>query len=120
LLQYQAAYAISPDLTWLRALEGTCLAKQQRTGAAAAILDELEALRVTDYVDACFMAGFRAAAGQREEAFLELERAAIENSAWLHSIDVDPAMDEFRNDPRFARLRAGVFAHSAAAGRQKR
>ena len=41
LAQYQAASAISPDLTWLRALEGTCLARQQRDAEAIAILEEL-------------------------------------------------------------------------------
>ena len=84
LAQYQAASAISPDLTWLRALEGTCLARQHRDADALAILAELEQLRPSGYVDACFMAVFRDALGQREEAFVELARARDENSAWLH------------------------------------
>ena len=112
LAQYQAASAISPDLTWLRALEGTCLARQQRDADALAILAELEQLRPSGYVDACFMAVFRDALGQRDEAFIELERARDENSAWLHSLDVDPTMDRFRDDPRFARLRGEVFRHA--------
>jgi len=112
LAQYQAASAISPDLTWLRALEGTCLARQQRDAEALAILRELEQLRPAEYVDACFMAVFRDALGQRDEAFVELERARDENSAWLHALDVDPTMDCFRNDPRFVRLRDEVFRHA--------
>jgi tetratricopeptide (TPR) repeat protein len=112
LAQYQAALAISPDLTWLRALEGTCLARQRRDADALAILEELEQLRQSEYVDASFMAVFRVALGQRDEAFIELERARDENSAWLHALDVDPTMDGFRNDPRFARLRDEVFRHA--------
>ncbi len=112
LAQYQAASAISPDLTWLRALEGTCLARQQRDAEAIAILQELERLRPSGYVDACFMAVFRDALGQRAEAFSELARARDENSAWLHALDVDPTMDCFRDDPRFALLRGEVFRYA--------
>ena len=119
LAQYQAASAISPDLTWLRALEGTCLARQQRDAEALAILDELEQLRPSGYVDACFMAVFRDVLGHRDEAFIELERARDENSAWLHSLDVDPTMDCFRDDPRFARLRDEVFRHAVENPQRK-
>jgi hypothetical protein len=48
------------------------------------------------------------ALGQRERAFEELTRAREENSAWLYSLDVDPKMDPFREDPRFKRLLAGL------------
>lgn len=115
LAQYRAASAISPDLSWLRALEGTCLAKQQRTSEAFAILEALERLRQSEYVDACFMAVFRAALGQRDEAFGELQRAVNENSAWLHSIDVDPNLDDLRDDPRYARLRDEVFRSTSVS-----
>jgi DNA-binding winged helix-turn-helix (wHTH) protein len=112
LVQYQTAIAMSPDLTWMRALEGTCLAKQQRHGEAVAILKQLEALRQSEYVDAYFMAVFRDALGQREEAFEELARAGRENSAWLYSLDVDPKMDPFKDDPRFRRLRDEFYSLS--------
>jgi DNA-binding winged helix-turn-helix (wHTH) protein/tetratricopeptide (TPR) repeat protein len=115
LAQYQTASLMSPDLSWLRAHEGICLAKQQRLPEAVAILEELEQRRQFEYVDACFMAWLRAALGQREEAFRELDRARTENSAWLHSMDMDLSMDYFREDPRFARLRADTFPHAAPA-----
>ena len=50
------------------------------------------------------MAVLRDALGQRPDAFKELERACEENSAFLYSINVDPKMDAFRKDRRFARL----------------
>jgi DNA-binding winged helix-turn-helix (wHTH) protein/tetratricopeptide (TPR) repeat protein len=115
LVQYQAASMMSPDLSWIRVHEGICLAKQQRLPEALAILDELEQRRQFEYVDACFMAWFRAALGQRDEAFRELERAVTENSSWLHSLDVDLTMDYFRGDPRFARVREEVLGHNAPA-----
>jgi tetratricopeptide (TPR) repeat protein len=96
---------MSGDLPWMRALEGTCLAKLGRTTEAHAILDELEHRRDTDYADALYMAILRYALDEQAEAFKEIERAVDENSAFLYSIDVDPKMDVFRSDPRYTRIR---------------
>ena len=87
------------DLPWMRALEGTCLAKLDRIPEARAILDELEHRRATEYCDAMYMAVLRNALGERAHALQELERAFDESSPFLHSIDVDPKMQPFRNDP---------------------
>ena len=97
---------MSPELTWLLAQEATCLARQERRGEALAILAQLDELRRSEYVDACYMAVLCESLGQRERAFQELARAREENSAWLYSLEVDPKMDPFRGDPRFERLLA--------------
>jgi DNA-binding winged helix-turn-helix (wHTH) protein/Flp pilus assembly protein TadD len=104
LVQYQLGSVMSADLPWVRALEATCLAKMGRRPEARAILEELEHLRGSEYVDALYMAVLRDALGQRPDAFKELERACDESSAFLYSINVDPKMDAFRKDRRFARL----------------
>ena len=109
LAQYRIASVMSPDLPWLRAHEGICLAKMGRVTDGRTILEGLEQLRRTEYVDAFFMAAFREAVGQRDEAFGELERAAAENSARLYSLDMDPKMDGLRADPRFTRVRDSLF-----------
>ena len=106
--QYQRGSMMSPDLPWLRALEGACLATMGRHDEAIVIADALEQLRRTEYVDAFFMAVLRAQLDQREKAFAEIERACEENSAWLYSLGADPKMDYFADDPRFIRLRADV------------
>jgi tetratricopeptide (TPR) repeat protein len=103
--QYQLGSVMSPNLPWTRALEATCLAKMDRQDEAKRILDELDRLRRTEYVDAYYMAMLRDALGQRDDAFAELERAAQENSAFMYSIEVDPKMEALRGDPRFARIR---------------
>jgi tetratricopeptide (TPR) repeat protein len=108
LAQYQLGSVMSSDLPWMRALEGTCLAKLGRTTEANAILDELEHRRETDYADALYMAVLRNALGQQAEALKEIERAVDENSAFLYSIDVDPKMDVFRGDRRFSRIREAL------------
>jgi tetratricopeptide (TPR) repeat protein len=108
LAQYQLGSIMSGDLPWMRALEGTCLAKLGRTTEAHAILDELEHRRQTDYADALYMAVLWDALGERAEAFKEIVRAFEENSAFLYSIDVDPKMDTFRHDRRFMRLQSSL------------
>jgi tetratricopeptide (TPR) repeat protein len=104
LAQYQIGSVMSPELSWLRALQGACLVKSGREEEAWAILNTLDRLRCTEYVDAYGMAVLRRALGQHEEAFAELERAVEENSAGLFALEVDPKMDCFRSDPRYARL----------------
>jgi DNA-binding winged helix-turn-helix (wHTH) protein len=105
LAQYQAASAIAPDVLWLRAFEGACLARLGRVDEARALLEGLEAVRRTEYVDAYRMATLRAALGQRAETVLELDRAIAENSAWLYTWSVCPRMEVLMRDVRVRRLR---------------
>lgn len=109
LAQYRLACVMSPDLPWLRALDGTCLAKMGRRAEATAVLEELEQLRRSEYIDAVSMAVLRQALGHAHEAFAELERAGEENSAFLYSMNVDPKMDTFRSDRRFTPLVESLF-----------
>jgi DNA-binding winged helix-turn-helix (wHTH) protein/tetratricopeptide (TPR) repeat protein len=103
--QYQIASIISPDVPWLRALEGACQAMLGRQSDARAMLEGLEALRRSEYVDAYYMGVFRSALGQPREALAELERAYAENSAWLYTLDVDPRLEALRAESGFRRLR---------------
>jgi DNA-binding winged helix-turn-helix (wHTH) protein/Flp pilus assembly protein TadD len=112
--QYQIAWLVSRDLPWMRALEATCLAKMRRVDEAREILESLEALRASEYVDAYYMAVLRGALGERRAAFAELDRALEENSAWLYQLDIDSKMDPFRSDPRFERIRARAISEEAA------
>jgi DNA-binding winged helix-turn-helix (wHTH) protein len=104
LRQYQIASVMSPDLPWLRALEGRCLARMSRLAQATAILEELEELRRSEYVDAYQMAMFRQALGQVDESWSELERSVEENSSFILLMQVDPKAEAFRRDPRYSAL----------------
>ena len=73
------------------------------------ILEGLEQLRQTEYVDAYYMAVFRCALGQREQAFAELERACAENAAPLFAMMVDPKLDGLRGDRRVAAMFASLY-----------
>jgi tetratricopeptide (TPR) repeat protein len=104
LAQFRMAGVMSPDVPWLAALEGACLATLGRLRPARAMLERLEAARRTQYVDAYFMAKLRLALGQQREALAELERAYADNSAWLYAVAVDPSFDAVRTDRTFHRL----------------
>ena len=99
---YRLAVIMSPDLPWLQALEGACLARHGKRKEAVAIFTSLAQVRKTQYIDAYFMAVLMDALGDRELAFQELERAFREKSAALFAVAVDPRLDNLRGDPRFA------------------
>jgi tetratricopeptide (TPR) repeat protein len=109
--QYRLAVIMSPDLPWLQAVEGACLAKHGRRKEATSILAELLQIRKTQYVDAYFMAVLLDALGERDQAFQELERAYHEKSPLLFALGVDPRLDNLREDPRFTALLNRVFPH---------
>jgi tetratricopeptide (TPR) repeat protein len=110
--QYRLGCVMVPDLHWLRAVEGICLAKHGQSASAQRILDQLERLRETEYVDAYFTTLLLHALGRYDDSFRELERACLENSATLFLLDVDPRMDPLRTDPRFAPLRNKAFGRN--------
>ena len=114
LAQYRLTSVICPDLPWLRALEGACLAAMGLARRALPILEGLEQLRQTEYVDAYYMAVFRSALGQRDKAFAELERACAENAAPLFAMMVDPKLDGLRSDRRVAAMFAALYRRPAA------
>ena len=114
LAQYRLTSVMCPDLPWLRALEGTCLALMGLARRATPILEGLEQLRQTEYVDAYYMAVFRCALGQKEKAFAELERACAENAAPLFAMMVDPRLDGLRSDRRVAAMFASLYGMPGA------
>jgi DNA-binding winged helix-turn-helix (wHTH) protein/Flp pilus assembly protein TadD len=94
--QYRRASAMSPDLPWVRTLEGATLARLGRGDAARDVLRDLERLRRREYVDACHMAILHLALGNLAAARAELARAREENSCSLYAFDVDSRLDPLR------------------------
>jgi len=109
--QYRMAYMISPDLPWVRAMEGRCLALRGNRREAMAFVRELEETRHSAYVDPYHFALLLDAVGKRDRAFEELYCGLRENSPLLFLLDIDPKLDGLRADPRFARFRDQVFGN---------
>jgi DNA-binding winged helix-turn-helix (wHTH) protein len=113
LAQYRLAVALSPDALWIRADEGGCLARHGQPAKARAILEDLQRIRRTAYVDAYHVALLLDALGRRNEAFAELERAHEERAYSLLFIGVDAKADAMRADPRFTRFCKPAFRRCA-------
>jgi DNA-binding winged helix-turn-helix (wHTH) protein/Tfp pilus assembly protein PilF len=79
-----------------------------RVGAEAAMA-ELEARSKDTFVSPYTLALIYAALGDRDAAFDLLARAVDERSYWVIYLNVDPALDPLRSDPRFAALSRRVF-----------
>ena len=105
LAEYRLARVIAPDIPWLATLEARCLANSGHREQAEEIVEELIETRLTEYIDAYYMALLLDALGHRDDAIGELERAVDENSTTLYLLDVDPRLAPLRADPRFPQLR---------------
>jgi tetratricopeptide (TPR) repeat protein len=114
LAEYRLARVIAPDISWLTILEARCLAKSGQIEMAEEIVEELIETRLTEYVDAYYMALLLDALGHRDDAISELERAIEENSATLYMLDVDPKIAPLRADRRFGLLRNKLFSPAAS------
>jgi tetratricopeptide (TPR) repeat protein len=112
LREYRLARVIAPDIPWLATLEARCLALSGRREQAEEIMEELIETRLTEYIDAYFMAMLLDALGHRDDAIVEFERAIEENSATFYLVDVDPRLASLRTDPRFSRLRNKLCART--------
>lgn len=58
----------------------------------------------TEYVPPYFLGLSHLAAGRVDTAFEYLDKARLENSAWLIWLATEPKLDPLRSDPRFAKL----------------
>ena len=115
--QYRLAWVMFSGPTWIRALEGRCLAEAGEREQAQEILESLRSISNTEYVDPYHLAQLLYALGRRDEALAELERAANEFSPTICFVDVDPKLDGLRSHPCFAEVRKRVFPNCAGHAR---
>lgn len=83
---------------------GYAYAKSGRRHDAEEVIKRFKDLAKTRYVMSYWVASIYAALGDKESAFVELEKALAEHDWGLHRLKVDPFMDPLRDDPRFKDL----------------
>ena len=107
------AYELSGEEEGVRLLATASTAKDYENaeaGVARGRLETVEELSADRYVSPFDVARLQAQAGDRENAFANLEKALGERSPGLVFLKVDRAWDRIRDDPRFAGLvrRVGI------------
>jgi DNA-binding SARP family transcriptional activator/TolB-like protein len=101
--QYEAT---GPLRTWVPTIvaEGHLYGTLQRSREANAILSRLDSLSHHQYVTAYGVALVYAGLGQRDSAFVWLERGLQERTHWMVWLNRDSRWQSIRSDPRFVHL----------------
>jgi serine/threonine protein kinase/TolB-like protein/Flp pilus assembly protein TadD len=88
----------------IKAELGNAYAVAGKRKQAREILGELTALSKRRYFSPCFIASIYAGLGDKNQAFAWLEKAYEGPDIWIAFVNVDPAFDSLRSDPRFQDL----------------
>jgi hypothetical protein len=83
---------------------GYVYAVSGHTSDAKKELEKLKGLRKTEYITAVSLAYICAGLGDRNEALFWLEKGFEERAFQMQLLQVDPRLDNLRDDPRFKEL----------------
>jgi len=100
LAAFQRARQLS-DFPQARATLGSSFALTGNRSEALKLLSEMKELSKKRYVPPFDMATLYLGLGDKEQALTWLEKAYDERSWWMAWINVDPALDTLRSEPRF-------------------
>lgn len=100
-----------------RAALGHAYAVAGRRPEAARALNDLKLLAQQEYVSSCELAAVHVGLGEKEEAFLELEKAYRQRDGQLPNLKVDPRFDPLHPDPRFADLLRRIGLADSTTGK---
>jgi TolB-like protein/tetratricopeptide (TPR) repeat protein len=104
LAEFQRAAALSGGHPFHLAWLGVGYAQSGKKREATQVVGQLKALSRRQYVSAYEVAVIYAGLRQKDRAFEWLEKAAEEHSVHLPFLNVEPALDSLRSDPRFQDL----------------
>jgi serine/threonine protein kinase/Tfp pilus assembly protein PilF len=79
-----------------------------RIDDAKRIHDRVQEMGLKEFVSAYDRATMYSGVDDRDRVFAELEKAYEAHDPWIVRLDVDPAFDRVRDDPRFKNLRARI------------
>ena len=100
---YRKALALNDD-PWVKAQLARSLAKSGQRGEAIKILGELQSESARRYVSSASLALVFGALGEKDKAFVWLEKEFAERTPRPPAFSVNPLWDDLRDDPRFADL----------------
>lgn len=101
--EFRKALALNDD-PWVKALLARSLAKSGQRGEASKMLVELESESARRYVPSAGLAVGFAALGEKDKAFVWLEKDVTERTPRPPLFSVNPVFDDLRDDPRFQGL----------------
>ncbi len=100
----EKAAELSGSSPWVTGALGRCYALAGRRDEAARLLDELKELSSRRYVSSVSMALIHIGLGENDRAFEGLEEAYMQRDVRLIYLNVNPAYETIRSDPRFQDL----------------
>ncbi len=102
--ELQKAVALGDNATIYLTRLGEAYAYAGRKAEARQVLVQLNEQAKKRYVPPCGIAMMYTVLGNKDEAFVWLEKAYDERSAYVVILSVDPTFDPLRSDPRFVTL----------------
>jgi len=102
-LNEQALQSDPTNQVFLR-FAGLAHAKAGHRKEAEAIIKRFSELGKTQYVMSYYLAMIYAALGEKDKAFVELEKAFTEHDYFLVRLKVEPFFDPLHDDPRFKEM----------------
>jgi tetratricopeptide (TPR) repeat protein len=101
---FQKAIPLSGDSPDEPAELGRAYARSGRKTEARKILDDLKEQSKRRYIAPCVIASLYAALGEKDQAFVWLDKAYEAHDFILVLLKVEPMFDNLRSDPRFTVL----------------
>lgn len=100
----EQAYADSAQSPWVLAWLGYASAASGQPAKGQEILAKLADVAKSRYVSPVYPAMVETGLGDRDRALASLEEAFRQRSGWMLFLNVEPAFDALREDPRFIDL----------------
>jgi adenylate cyclase len=113
--EMEKAVELSGGNSWAQATLGWTYARAGQKDKARRVLAQLVASAKDHYVSPVYPAIVASGLDERDAALAFLEQAYADRSPWMVFLNVEPAFDPLRSDPRFASLlrRVGYQAPTA-------
>jgi TolB-like protein/class 3 adenylate cyclase len=104
LTELNRARPISQDWSWIVAEIGYINGLLGKRAEAQKILSDLSSRYANEYVDPVLIAYVYTGLGDKDQAFVWLEKGFQERSGLILWIKIEPTLDSIRSDPRFGDL----------------